>query len=371
MMRLATPADDAALRRLLRDNPIPGPITLSYEREPNYFIASGVDGPLSQTLVSLDDATGQILGMGTRVVRPLFLNGAVQDVGYMSHLRVNLRYPWGMALARHLGRAFEAFHELHADGRVPFYLMSIIDTNETARRLLTANISGMPQARPYARMYTYAISPRRLQPDVPLPKGVTLERGTPQHTAALLEHLQCCGAQHQFCPVWSAETLFNPVYTPNLHPGDFFLAIQGSQVIGCLALWDQTPFKQMVVRGYTGSLARWRWAINRLARVINIPYLPEVDAPLPYAYASHLAVEGHQPQIFNALLRAVYNESARRGFNYFMLGLSETNPLRASLTRSYLHITYPSQLYLMAWEDGLATVEQIDGRIPGPEVAVL
>jgi hypothetical protein len=52
-LRLATPTDDAALRQLLRDNPMPGNISLSYEREPSYFLAARVDGPLSQTIISV------------------------------------------------------------------------------------------------------------------------------------------------------------------------------------------------------------------------------------------------------------------------------------------------------------------------------
>jgi hypothetical protein len=41
------------------------------------------------------------------------------------------------------------------------------------------------------------------------------------------------------------------------------------------------------------------------------------------------------------------------------------------LTKNYLHITYPSQIYLMAWDDGLEAVTQIDGRTPGLEIAIL
>jgi hypothetical protein len=54
-----------------------------------------------------------------------------------------------------------------------------------------------------------------------------------------------------------------------------------------------------------------------------------------------------------------------------MIGLSEANPLRPVLTRSYLHITYASQLYLVAWEDGLEAIGRVDGRVPGLEIAVL
>ena len=41
---LATPDDDAAIRRLLRDNPMRGAISLSFEREPNYFHGTQIAG---------------------------------------------------------------------------------------------------------------------------------------------------------------------------------------------------------------------------------------------------------------------------------------------------------------------------------------
>jgi hypothetical protein len=370
-LRLATPTDDAALRQLLRDNPMPGNISLSYEREPSYFLAARVDGPLSQTIISVDAETGQLRGMGARVIRPMYLNGQVQEVGYMSHLRADSGREWGLSLARQLARSFAKFRQLHADGRTPFYLMSVIADNRPARRLLASGLPGMPQAHEYARLITYAISSRRAKTEMALPRGCTLARGAPEHIPEIIACLQRNGARHQFAPLWSAENLFTPTQTPNLHPADFSLLVRGSRVCGCLAVWDQTPFKQTVVRGYAGRLARWRPLINLLAHVAEIPRLPPVNAPLRYAYASHLALDGDDPQLFAALLRAVYNATLRRGFNYFVLGLSEAHPLRPVLTRSYRHIAYTSQMYLMAWEDGLDAVRRVDGRVPGPEVALL
>jgi hypothetical protein len=144
-----------------------------------------------------------------------------------------------------------------------------------------------------------------------------------------------------------------------------------SRVVGCLAVWDQTPFKQTIVRGYSGNMARWRPVINRLARWIDVPYLPEINAPFPYCYASHIAIDQDDQQIFASLLRAASNETVRRGFKYFMIGLSASNSLRPVLTRNYLHITYASQIYLVAWEDGLDAIGRVDGRVPGLEIAVL
>ena len=159
--------------------------------------------------------------------------------------------------------------------------------------------------------------------------------------------------------------------TPNLHIEDFILAVKGSRVVGCLAIWDQTPFKQTVARGYSGWMAHGRPLINLLACFVDLPYLPPVGAPISYCYISHLAIDDDDPRVFTSLLRAAYNATHRRGFNYFMIGLAEADPLRAVLIKNYLHITYPSQVYLMAWDDGLEAVAQVDGRIPGLEIAIL
>jgi hypothetical protein len=147
--------------------------------------------------------------------------------------------------------------------------------------------------------------------------------------------------------------------------------VRGSHVLGCLALWDQTPFKQTVVRGYQGNMARWRAIVNLLARFMDIPHLPPVGAHLSYCFASHLAIDHDDPHIFQSLLSAAYNETIQRGFNYFTIGLAESNSLRRILAKSYLHITYPSQIYLMAWDDGMEAVAQVDERVPGLEIARL
>ena len=88
---VAAQTDDADLRRLLRENPIAGSISLSFEREPNYFDASVVEGDFHQTIVARESDSGNVIAFGNRSIRPLYVNGEIQDIGYMSQLRVNPR----------------------------------------------------------------------------------------------------------------------------------------------------------------------------------------------------------------------------------------------------------------------------------------
>ena len=78
--------------------------------------------------------TGEIIGVGNRSARPMFVNGEVREMGYMSQLRIHTKYGTGLYLARGLSQGFKLYHDLHADGRAPYYLMSIIEDNIPARR---------------------------------------------------------------------------------------------------------------------------------------------------------------------------------------------------------------------------------------------
>ena len=367
---LACESDDPDLRRLLRENPIPGSISLSFEREPNYFYAAAIEGDFHQTIVAREADTKKVIAFGNRSVRPLFVNGITQDVGYMSQLRVRPNYGRGLYLARGLADGFKKYHELHQDGRAPFYLMSVIEDNTPARRLLTSGLPAYPCVQEYVRMFTYVIYPVRKKQKLSLPRSLSIVRGSDEYLDKIVDCLNRNGSRKQFAPYWTKEALLSSlVPAPAIH--DFFLILDGNHLVGCLACWDQTSFKQTVVRGYSGSLARWRKLLNLFSPLGILPYLPEPNTSLRHSYASHLAIENDDPEIFAILLRAIYNENQQRGYSYFMIGLVESNPLRA-VVQEYRPLTYISQLYLVGWEDGQAAIADVDKQlIPAPEIAML
>jgi len=59
---LATPADDAALRRLLGDNPMPAWVSMAMTREPSFFAGNnhfGLDWAVIAEAVALDGRPAQ------------------------------------------------------------------------------------------------------------------------------------------------------------------------------------------------------------------------------------------------------------------------------------------------------------------------
>ena len=198
-----------------------------------------------------------------------------------------------------------------------------------------------------------------------------IERGAPGLLAGIASCLERNRRRYQLAPRFSAADLTSPERSRGLEPEDFFLAIVRGEVVGCVALWDQSGFKQVVVRGYAPRLARWRPWLNRLSPITGTPRLPEPGQSLPHAYLSHLAVDGDDPEVFRALIEAAYAEARARRYVYVVIGLAARHRWRSWLEHRFKPRTYSSVLYAVHWQEGTEAVAALDGRMPHVEVALL
>lgn len=355
----ARPEDDPELRRLLRDNPMEGEIRVSLEREPNAFLAAAVEGEPHRTIVARDPSAG-IVGMGSRSVWNAFVNGEPVRLGYLSQLRVDRAF---RGRKRLLVAGYGLLRSFRSPDELSFDLTSIIADNEVARRLLGAGLPGLPAYREIEGFTTLVL------PATSRPRKVSeIERGTRERLPGIAVCLERNRKRYQFASRFSVEDLLSPERSRGLAPEDFFVAISGGEIVGCLALWDQSGFKQVVVRGYAPRLARWRPWLNRLSPLLGTPRLPEPGQILPHAHLSHVAVDGDDPQVFQALVEAAYAEARIRGYIYVVIGFASRHPWLPWLKKRFRLREYTSMLYTVHWEEG---GEPLDRRIPHVEVALL
>ncbi|HET6249973.1 MAG TPA: GNAT family N-acetyltransferase [Tepidisphaeraceae bacterium] len=150
--RIATRGDDAALRQLLRDNPMPGRISLSLQREPDYFAAAAIEGPDHRTIIA--EENGRVICAGSISTRLRYINGEKMRVGYLGGLRLDssCRGRTGIII-----RGYQFFREMHEHGGPLIYLTSIVGDNLPARRLLEKGVRGMPSYRFVGELVTLVI----------------------------------------------------------------------------------------------------------------------------------------------------------------------------------------------------------------------
>jgi hypothetical protein len=359
-------ADDADLRHLLRNNATGGWIRLALAREGDAFAAAAIMGRLHGYIIARDLRTQEPVGMCEWSARDCFIDGEPRLLGYLGALRLAPRYRHRLSV---LKGGFEAVRQLLHDERVmPYALTAIAADNHVALRLLGANLPGLPSYRPLKSFSTFALRPRAMsaQPSV--------ERARPDELAAIADCLNRSYREYQFAPVWRARDLADPTLCPGLKPDDFLIVRRGSDIAACVALWDQSAFKQTIVDGYAGRLSWLRPAINLAAPILRTPRLPAAGEALQQVYLSHLAIADDDSEAFRALIDAALGEAHRRGHALALLGLATRHPLADMLRRQYRPREYRAWLHLVSWngaEKAQPDARLPDARLPHVEIAVL
>jgi len=356
---VANGSDDADIRRLLRENAMPGRISLSFEREPNYFADANLPGETKHTIIARDG--GRVVCVGNCTNRQRFVNGQPATVGYLGGLRLDASHAGRFEILRH---GYEFFHQLQADRPADFYFTSIAADNERARTLLERGLPGMPNYEFIGEFVTFLLPSKRRQRVPPIEPANNLS------AEQLIKLLNNHNREQQFAPCWSEDDLaaLQPL---GLQLDDFKSIGDSGRVDAVAALWDQRGFKQTVVRGYTPWLARTRPVLNLATRLAGGTKLPAIGKLLSNAFASHVALGHHEPDTLIQLISALRACAAQRGVELLTLGFAANDPRMAVLRRNFRSREYHSRLYVVRWPGCGGAARDLDGRWIAPEVALL
>ncbi len=355
---LAQAADDDDLRAILAATPMPGMVTVGFRRDPSYFGASVVDGRFRQMIVARDDTAGRIVAFGTRSISNRYVNGRPQPIGYLSNLRVLPEHRRG----RLVGLGYTLLHKLHEDGRTPLYLTTIAQGNRTALGVLTAGRAGLPTYHLAGCYYTAVIGLTRERGRRSPRAGIEIRAAQGSDVSAILDFLQAIGPRRQFFPCYGAEDFFTADgLLRGLRCEDLLLAFCGNRLVGTLAAWDQSTFRQIVIQAY-GKPLRWlRPLYNCWAGFRGRPQLPKPGSPMRCLIAALLLVGDDDPEVFGALLDAIIHARSGQSWDQLLLGMHQSDPLLPAL-QEYQADRYTTQVYLACWEDGEDLRRALDGR---------
>jgi hypothetical protein len=359
--QLATAIHDEQIRRLLRDNPMPGPVRVSMEREPNYFAGCSIDGAESHSIVAIEN--GRAVCAGSASARQRFINGSETRVGYLSGLRLDHSCHGRASL---LLRGFQHFRDLHRDySGPPIYLMSILSRNQRAIRFLERNLPEMPTCRRVGELSAFMIRCRARRR--PRADGLSIREARASDLPVIAALLNAQNRPYQFAPVWTAQSLGQ---CAELKPADFRIAHDSDgRLVACAAIWDQRPLRQTVVRGYSPRITRFRPTINFVSRFLPAPRIPDIGEVLPFAFASHVAAA--TPGALVGVLDALQSAALERGIKFLTTSF-DTRDTRFRTVRSNCRgKEYRSRLYAVHWDDGADAVTALEDSLLNPEVALL
>ena len=278
---LATHADEAALRHILHSEAMPGAVVLATTREPHFFAAGDALGT-ERVVVARDDAVAQYAhdGSETRAVgmcywreQRVHVQGRACTAHYLGGLRVLPSHQRRIGIVRGGFAAVRA----HGPGSPALWYTSVSADNANARRLLEANLTGLPRYAPLGRLWTMA-----------LPTGGRRSGFWSPVNADLLS--DWCQAHNQYAAAADFSSAVSPAYIQNLKNLQLYAHWQGGQMRATLAVWPQNAFKQVRVLRYGRGMRAMRPVYNAWARLRGGASLPAQGQALDASYAAFWAM---------------------------------------------------------------------------------
>lgn len=347
--KIAEKKHDGALRKLLHDNPMVGSISIAFENEPSYFISSMVGNEFSETIICEDEESQKVMALLARSIKRVYINGVENKVGYLNNLRVDKQYRGRKIVSN----AWKFLYEMHQQSNVPYYLTSIIKDNYNAKRALFSKKEGKPRFIKIGDYTTFVINLYKKKRE--LASDLKVTRASVNDLAAIIDCLNRNGKKKQFYPSYKKEDFLNSQKLKDFQIKDFFIAKRNDKIAGVVGVWDQTTFKQVVVKEYRGGMRIFKPFYNFCAKIFSFSPLPETKDSFNCLYLSFIAIDNNDKDIFRAIIRRIYNQFLGKKCAYLTLGLANNDSL-SDVAREFFSVKYKSEIYLVTYkemEDGL------------------
>ena len=357
---VATRADEAGLRALLRATPTRGgPVSLGFEREPDYFAGENVGGAKDVTIVARRD--GRVVCMGRCSRRTVYAGGRLCEVGYLGELRLAPGTRGGLAVLR-AGYAF--FARLEAEtGAAEFYFTSVASGHARARMVLESGRVGLPKYEAMADLTTVAWPVRR---------GVRSGGNESRvEERELIEFLDTQARGQALATPWTEETRA-VLNRHGLGAEDFCVVRREGRIVAAGGVWDQWAWRQTVVAGYAGVTGWLRPVINGVAKLVGRPGLPAVGERLRQACVHPLAVEeGASSDVVAELLEKLERRAKVRGAEWLVASVAAQDGLRTVLARRSGAREYATRLYAVTLPGMGKPDVKLSGQRVRPEAGLL
>src|SRR5437867_2366030 len=253
-IRLAQLSDNDRLLNLFSSVPMEGDLVLATRRDPDFFALYNMQGVTAECLVA--ETEGNLTGVGTFLIRPGWLDGREQPVGYLGDLRTCYAARRSALIAQYYQDAFATVSRRY---NCDVFLTAILASNHAALNALVRSRNGR-RRQPY-----YHLLKRFSAVSVHFLRARNPQRSTYQVRCAQEEDIPAIEAlldrdhQQRICGYRFDRGEFRHRLKtwPGFCLADTYLAFAPSgRLVGCTTAWDPSPVKRYQVNGYRGNM-RW------------------------------------------------------------------------------------------------------------------
>lgn len=321
----ASPSDGKEILRILESSAAKGSIELIYTRRPDAYASYMMESGEARVFVSKEGE--RTVGTCAEIIREVYIGGSICKAAYICGLKKDADFEGGVGFGVRLLRDF-------CREDIDFYYCSVVADNAEARGMFEKS-RRIISMTPMTAYKTYILNPKVR---VKAPRhSYTFRRATETDRAGLLDFLNTEGKKRDMFPVVRSIEQFY-----GLRVEDFCLLTDGDRILAAAALWNQTAYKQYVVKKYRGIMKAARMA-NPLLSALGYIRLPREDRSLDFPMLSFFISENDSEDYYRILLREIKSEIAKT-YGMFVIGLPQ-NHFAAPLLDALPSVSFETKLY--------------------------
>jgi hypothetical protein len=345
-LRRATEADDAVLRGLMRENGMATWVEMAIEREPSFFAGKQLCG---DEWAVIAEEKREVVGMYTAALRPVYVNGQPERLGYLGGLRVAASHRHRI---RHLRQGYASIEPLApAAGTLPWWFTVVASENLAARRLLESGVRGLPTYCALGDYVTLAL---------PVSRGARQglwRRADQSRVDDVVAFHNAHASGFELAPA------LDRALVGRIGLDRFYVLERDGRLQGVAALWDQRSFKQIVALRYRRPIGSLLPAYNAYAKLFRRVPLPPERQPLSHTFIAFLALADEVRSDARRVLRDLLSHCETPVAS---LGLHAEHPWLETLG-AFKPVRYPARVYGVTFEGR----PRVSERPVQPEAALL
>lgn len=337
--------------RILESSAAKGRIELLYTRRPDAYDSYKKDYGEARIFASSNG--GRMVGTCAELIREVYIGGKPAKAAYICGLKKDADYTGGVSFGVNFIRSLQR-------DDIDIYYYSVIADNRKAASMFEKK-SRLISATPLTEYTTFIISSKlKLKA---ANHDLMFRQASCQDTPQLIAFLNDEGKKKDFFPVITSLSQFH-----HLTYKDFYLLIKNDRIVAAAALWNQTEYKQYVVKQYRGIMQQIR-ILNPLLSLLGYIKLPKENTPLVFPMLSFFLCQDDNETYYKTLLSHLLPE-IRKKYDLFVIGLPK-NHFASSLLHKLPNIHFDTKLYALSFPWSSRTDKKVDTQHLYPECGLL
>lgn len=310
----ATPQDGQEILRILESSAAKGNIELIYTRRPDAYESYKKDAKDARVFISRNG--DRAIGTCAELIREVYIGGESRRAAYLCGLKKDAEYHGGVGFG---ARFIQGLQQDDID----FYYCSVVAENAEARQMFEKS-RRLLSMQPISGYRTYILNPK-IRINAPH-HSFTFRQATEHDIEPLLTFLNAEGRKKDMFPV--IRSLDDDYH---LKAEDFYLLLDGTNILAVAALWKQTAYKQYVVKRY-GTLMKLARLCNPLLSAMRYIRLPKENEPLDFPMLAFFLCREDNTAYFRIFLHEITHEIAK-SYRMFVIGLPDCHAAKPMMDR--------------------------------------